>query len=91
MAVIYVSAKPGVAPIAYTAPVVAAAAPAAVVAHSAQVVSRNYHGFAAPLASPYVAAAYTAPIAAAYASPYAAHYASPYASPLIASPYATYY
>nr|XP_016942683.1 uncharacterized protein LOC108019372 [Drosophila suzukii] len=69
-----VAGKPGiVAPLAYSAPLVAAAPAAAVY-------SREYHGnFAAPyVASPYVASPYVA-------SPYVA---SPYvASPYVASPY----
>ncbi|SPP87031.1 cuticle protein 16.5 [Drosophila guanche] len=73
-----VSAKPGiVAPLAYSAPLVAAAPAAAVY-------SREYHGnFAAPyVASPYVASPYVA-------SPYVA---SPYvASPYVASPYTAAY
>lgn len=44
-------AKPGiVAPVAYSAPLAYAAAPAAVVAQSSQYVTRNYNGIAAPLA-----------------------------------------
>ncbi|XP_017139345.1 cuticle protein 16.5-like [Drosophila miranda] len=84
------SAKPGiVAPLAYSAPLVAAAPAAAVY-------SREYHGnFAAPYvtaASPYVASPY---VASPYvASPYVAspYVASPYvASPYVASPYTAAY
>ncbi|EDW68537.1 uncharacterized protein LOC115762881 [Drosophila novamexicana] len=69
-----VAAKPGiVAPLAYSAPLVAAAPAAAVY-------STEYHGnFAAPyVASPYVASPYVA-------SPYVAspYLASPYAAPLL--------
>ncbi|KAH8339039.1 hypothetical protein KR074_001153 [Drosophila pseudoananassae] len=74
-----VAAKPGiVAPLAYSAPLVAAP--------SAAVYTREYHGnFAAPYvaASPYVASPYVA-------SPYVAspYVASPYvASPYVAAPY----
>ena len=66
-------AAPGVAPVAYSAPFVAA--PAAAYATSA-VVSREYHGNSLP----YVAAAYSAPFVAApaaYASPFAAAYSAP--------------
>ncbi|KAH8257044.1 hypothetical protein KR038_001916 [Drosophila bunnanda] len=71
-----VAAKPGiVAPLAYSAPLVAAAPAAAVY-------SREYHGnFAAPYvaASPYVASPY---VASPYvASPYVA--AAPYTAPLL--------
>ncbi|EDV95724.1 uncharacterized protein LOC6557683 [Drosophila grimshawi] len=66
-----VAAKPGiVAPLAYSAPLVAAAP-------SAAVYSTSYHGnFAAPyVASPYVASPY---VASPYvASPYAAAYTAP--------------
>lgn len=104
MLVACASAKPGIvtplAPVAYSAPLIAAAAPY-VSATSSQVVHRQYNGLAAaPLiaAAPaaYTAAAYTglvSPYAAAYTSaayPYAAspYVASPYvASPYVASPY----
>lgn len=87
------------APLAYTAPLVAAPA---VVASSSQVIARNYNGLAAPIvaAAPYTAAytapfaaAYTAPLAAAYTAPFApAHYAAyPYASSAYTLPYASAY
>ncbi|XP_055842210.1 cuticle protein 38-like isoform X1 [Episyrphus balteatus] len=79
------------APLAYSAPLVAAA-PGVVTATSSQVIARNYNGiatapvFAAPVAK-YVAAPVAAPLAAAplplAAAPLAAKYvASPYAAPL---------
>ncbi|XP_073843058.1 uncharacterized protein [Musca autumnalis] len=78
------AAKPGVvAPLAYTAPVVAARA----------IVSQEYHGnFVAPyVASPYVAAPYTTYAAAApyVASPYVAAPYTTYAAaaPYVAAPY----
>ncbi|XP_055623298.1 uncharacterized protein LOC129766723 [Toxorhynchites rutilus septentrionalis] len=60
LAISCVCAKPGLAPLAYSAPLVAAAAPAFVTAQSSQVVARNYNGIA-PLA--YTAAAVAAPLA----------------------------
>lgn len=82
----YVSARPGFlgAPVAYSAPLLAAAPAPYVAAHSSQVVARNYNGIAAapvfahaaPVvahASPVIAAraaplAYSAPLHAAYAA-----------------------
>ncbi|CAD7082691.1 unnamed protein product [Hermetia illucens] len=64
-------AKPGViAPLAYSAPVVAAA-PGIVTASSSQVVARNYNGLAAPLVAAAAPVAYTAPAVAAYSAPLA--------------------
>jgi hypothetical protein len=86
VACVAAKAKPGLvaAPLAYTAPVVAAAAPI-VTAHSSQFIARNYNGIAAPLVAAPVAAAYThAPLA--YSAPFAAAY-SPYAY----SPYSAAY
>ncbi|XP_055623297.1 calphotin-like [Toxorhynchites rutilus septentrionalis] len=78
LAVSCVCAKPGLAPLAplaYSAPLVAAAAPAVVTAQSSQVVARNYNGIAplaytaaAPLAAPL---AYTAAPVAKVAAPLA--------------------
>ncbi|XP_058462599.1 uncharacterized protein LOC131437342 [Malaya genurostris] len=71
LAVACVSAKPGlVAPVAYTAPVLAAA-PAVVTAQSSQFFARNYNGIA-PLA--YTA---VAPVAYAAAPAFAAYAAAP--------------
>ncbi|XP_066994929.2 uncharacterized protein [Anabrus simplex] len=58
-----VSANPGLAaaPLAYAAAPVAYAAPGVVTAHSSQVISQNFHGIAAPLAVPAVAAYAHAP------------------------------
>ncbi|XP_055610705.1 pupal cuticle protein C1B-like [Uranotaenia lowii] len=93
-AVVAVSAKPGlVAPVAYSAPLVAAAPAPFVTAQSSQYIARNYNGIApvaytaaytsalaTPLAytAPAVAAAYTAPLAAAaYTAPFGAAYTAP--------------
>jgi hypothetical protein len=104
MVVACASAKPKplvVAPVAYSAPVVAAAAPV-VTAHSSQYFARNYNGVAAPLVAAPLNAAYTAPLAysapltaAAYTAPLAYSAYSPYAgySPYSAaySPYSAAY
>ncbi|XP_055629517.1 cuticle protein 16.5-like [Toxorhynchites rutilus septentrionalis] len=81
LAVVCASAKPGlVAPLAYSAPLLAPA-PAIVTAQSSQYIARNYNGVA-PLA---YTAAYTAagPIAYAAAPALAA---AAYTSPLAAAP-----
>ena len=84
------AAKPGlVAPLAYTAPVVAA--PGVVTATSSQFIARNHHGIVAPVVAPVAAKIvapapliYTAPIVKA-AAPLA--YTAPvaYSSPLVHS------
>jgi len=87
MAVVYAAAKPGIAPLAYSAPLVAAA-PAAYLGNSAAVYSHTVNGLAAPYVagasyvagSPYVAAPYVASPYSAYASPYAY---SAYSAPLL--------
>lgn len=83
--------KPGLLPVAYTAPVapVVAAAPV-VTATSSQVVARNYNGIAhAPIA--YTAPlTYAAPVAAAYTSPVFKYAAAPaYFSPAVATHFAS--
>uniref|UniRef100_T1GLV8 Uncharacterized protein n=1 Tax=Megaselia scalaris TaxID=36166 RepID=T1GLV8_MEGSC len=61
------AAKPGlVAPLAYTAPVVAA--PGVVTATSSQFIARNHHGIVAPVVAP-VAAKILAPAPLAYTAP----------------------
>ncbi|XP_065093702.1 cuticle protein 16.5-like [Ochlerotatus camptorhynchus] len=100
LAISCVCAKPGVvAPVAYSAALFAAPAPAFATAQSSQVITRNYNGVAplaytaavaAPLA--YSAPAFTAagPLAYTAAPAYAAAYAAPYATPYAAYPYSPY-
>lgn len=87
MAIASVSAKakPSLfapAAVAYSSPLVAAAPLPYVAASSSQVVSRNYHGIAAPLiaSAPLVATAPAVAYSGALVSPYAAlpRFASPY-------------
>uniref|UniRef100_T1H3K5 Uncharacterized protein n=1 Tax=Megaselia scalaris TaxID=36166 RepID=T1H3K5_MEGSC len=70
------AAKPGLAPLAYTAPVVAA--PGVVTATSSQFIARNHNGIVAPVVAP-VAAKIVAPAPLAYTAPVA------YSSPIAAS------
>ncbi|KAL5292110.1 hypothetical protein ACFFRR_011115 [Megaselia abdita] len=85
------AAKPGfLAPLAYSAPVVAA--PGVVTATSSQFVARNHNGIVAPVvASPLAYSAYSAPLARvaplAYNVPVPRPYNAPigYASPLFHS------
>ncbi|XP_023179176.1 cuticle protein 38-like [Drosophila hydei] len=75
------AAKPGFlgAPLAYSAPLIAAPAPY-VTASSSQVFARNYNGIAtAPVVANYVSAPLAAPIAAPVISKYVA---APLAAPL---------
>ncbi|KXJ77671.1 cuticle protein 63-like [Aedes albopictus] len=83
LAIVAVSAKPGLvaAPLAYSAPLVAAAGPAVVTAQSSQFIARNYNGIA-PLA---YTAAYTAAAPVAYAAP-AAYAAAPFAAAAYTAP-----
>jgi hypothetical protein len=98
MVVACASAKPKplvvAAPVAYSAQVVAAAAPV-VTAHSSQYFARNYNGIAAPLVAAPLTAAYTAPLAysaayAPYSAPLAGAY-SPYSAAYAYSPYSAAY
>lgn len=78
------AAKPGlVAPLAYTAPVVAA--PGVVTATSSQFIARNHNGIVAPIVAP-VAAKIVAPAPLAYTTPIVKA-AAPlaYTAPVIAS------
>lgn len=79
------SAKPGLLPVAYSAPLVAA--PAVVTAQSSQVFARNYNGIAAApiIAAPAPIAAYTS-----YAAAPVAAYTSYAAAPLAYSAYSAY-
>ncbi|XP_065093789.1 cuticle protein 38-like [Ochlerotatus camptorhynchus] len=106
LAISCVCAKPGVvAPVAYSAPLVAAPAPAFVTAQSSQVIARNYNGvaplaytaavaaplaYAAPVAKVAAPLAYSAPLAYTAAAAYAAPFAAPFASPYAAYRYSPY-
>ncbi|XP_055627926.1 cuticle protein 16.5-like [Toxorhynchites rutilus septentrionalis] len=84
LAISCVCAKPGVAPVAYSAPLLAAAGPSVLTAQSAQIVGRNYNGIAR-LAYAAAPLAYSAPVAARLAASPLALAAAGYAAPAAAA------